>query len=78
MKIALFLKYCNHRNQNQSDMNKQSVLIVVGLLALVASVAMYVIGGNSSHLTELKQFWWIPLPIAIICFVAAGSSKRKV
>jgi len=58
-------------------MNKKAVFGFIGVLALIASLAMYTIGGNSSHLSELKDFWWAPLPIAAICFFVAASSKPK-
>lgn len=55
-------------------MNKRA-LSIIGLLAVVASVAMYLIGKDSSHLSELKDFWWAPLPIALICFLVASNKK---
>ncbi len=58
-------------------MNKKTVFGTIGILAVIASIAMYVIGGNSSHLTELKDFWWAPLIVAAICLAVAGSSKPK-
>jgi hypothetical protein len=58
-------------------MNKKTILAIVGALALACSLGMYVIGGNNSNLTELKDFWWAPLPIALICFILAGMSKTK-
>ncbi|MEP6700669.1 MAG: hypothetical protein ABJA85_05115 [Bacteroidota bacterium] len=59
-------------------MNKKAVFGIIGVLALVASAVMYKVGHSSSHLSELKSFWWVPLPLAIICFLVAGSSKSKV
>ncbi len=44
-------------------MNKTLIGILVGL-ALIASVAMFFIGKNSSHLSELYDLFWVPLPIA--------------
>jgi hypothetical protein len=38
---------------------------------------MYMMGKNSSHLTELKDFWWYPLPLAVICFLVAASPGKK-
>jgi uncharacterized membrane protein YiaA len=52
-------------------MNKK-LFSIIGLLAVAASLAMYLIGSNSSHLTELKTYWLAPLPIALICFIAAN------
>lgn len=58
-------------------MNKQTVFGVLGLLALIAAVAMNRIGKSSSHLSELKDYWWIPLPLALLFFVAAASKKKQ-
>jgi len=58
-------------------MNKKTVLLIIGLLAVVASIVMYTMGKNSSHLSELKDFWWYPLPLAVICILAAGASAKK-
>ncbi len=58
-------------------MNKKPVFGVIGLLAIIAAIVMYRMGRTSSHLSELKDYWWIPLPLAVICFIAAASSKKK-
>ena len=58
-------------------MNKKVIFGVIGVLALIASAAMYKIGRSSSHLSELKDFWWYPLPLAVICFLVAGSKKKQ-
>jgi len=58
-------------------MNKKTFFGIVGLLAVIAAVVMYRMGKNSSHLSELKQFWWYPLPLAVICFLAAGAKKKE-
>lgn len=55
-------------------MNK-SIWIVIGFLALAAAWIMRIVGGNSSHLSELRDFWWIPLPLALICFLIAMKKK---
>jgi hypothetical protein len=58
-------------------MNKKVFFGIVGLLAVIASVVMYWMGKNSSHLSELKDFWWYPLPLAVICFLVAGTKKKE-
>ena len=60
--------------QNQTIMNKK-VFTVLAVLCLVASVAMYMIGKDSSHLTELKDYFWVPLPLAAIFLLAASRKK---
>lgn len=39
---------------------------ILATLSIIASVAMYIIGSNSGHLSELKDFFWVPLPLVII------------
>jgi hypothetical protein len=58
-------------------MNKKTLFIVIGLLCLVASLVMNQVGKRSSHLSELKDFWWAPLPLALLCLLAAFSQKPK-
>lgn len=53
-------------------MNKKSLFFLLGVLCIAASVAMYVIGKNSSHLSELSDFWWIPLPLGLLALFVAG------
>ena len=45
---------------------------MLGVLCIAASVAMYFIGKNSSHLSELSDFWWIPLPLGLLALFIAG------
>lgn len=58
-------------------MNKKTVFTILGVLALAASAIMYKVGNSSSHLSELKDFWWIPLPLGILLLIAANASKPK-
>jgi hypothetical protein len=53
-------------------MNKKSLFYILGVLCLVASAAMYFIGSKNDHLTELKQFWWIPLPLGALALLMAN------
>ena len=50
-------------------------LLIAGFLALGAAWAMRIVGGRSSHLSELRDYWWAPLPLALICFLAAARGK---
>lgn len=58
-------------------MNKKTVFGVIGILAVIASIVMYKVGKNSSHLSELKDFWWYPLPLAVLCFLGAAAPNKK-
>jgi hypothetical protein len=53
-------------------MNKKSLFYILGVLCLVASAAMYFIGKESSHLSELSDFWWIPLPLGALALLMAS------
>ncbi len=53
-------------------MNKKSLFYILGVLCLVAAAAMYFIGKNSSHLSELSDFWWIPLPLGALALLIAN------
>ena len=57
-------------------MNKKAVFGIIGILAILASVVMYWMGKNSSHLSELSNYWWYPLPLALICFLIAAAGKK--
>ncbi len=56
-------------------MNKKSIYGILGVLCVVASISMYMIGKNSSHLSELKDFWWMPLPLAALLLLLASKTK---
>ncbi len=58
-------------------MNKKFLFGTIGGLALIVSIVMLKVGSKSSHLSELKDFWWVPLPLAAISFFIAASSKPK-
>ena len=56
-------------------MNK-NILLGIGGLAILAAVIMYLVGKDSSHLSELADFFWVPLPLAVVC-IAGGMMKGK-
>jgi hypothetical protein len=53
-------------------MNKKTLFTILGVLCIAAAVAMYFVGKNSSHLSELSDFWWIPLPLGLLALFLAG------
>lgn len=55
-------------------MNKNVIYIILGVLTLGATVAMYVIGSDSTHLSELKDYFWVPIPLGFI-LLALGFKK---
>lgn len=56
-------------------MNKKSLFFLLGVLCIAASVAMYLIGKGSDHLSELKDLWWIPLPLGALALLVANKNK---
>lgn len=56
-------------------MNK-TLLFILAILCIGASVAMYIIGSDSSHLSELKDFWYVPLPLGLIALLGALRKKQ--
>lgn len=57
-------------------MAKKILFIVLGVLCLVASGVMYSLR-NDSHLSELVDFYWSPIPIGILLIVAGIRAKSK-
>lgn len=49
----------------------KSGLLTLGIFAILASLGMYVVGSNSTHISELKDFFWVPLPLAVLLIAAA-------
>jgi hypothetical protein len=52
-------------------------LKIIAFLAVVASITMYTAGNNNPNLTELKNIWWLPLPVAAFCYLLAVVRKTK-
>jgi hypothetical protein len=61
--------------ENILIMNK-ILLIIVSTLAFSSSIAMYIIGKDSSHLSELYDLFWIPLPLGVLALLGALKTKK--
>jgi uncharacterized membrane protein len=59
----------------ERNKNKMIVYVVLGVIALIVSAMMYITGMNNSNLTELLQYFWIPIPLGILLLVMAGKMK---
>lgn len=57
-------------------MMKRTIFLLIGLLALIASGVMYFVGKDSSHLSELYDMFWVPLPLAAISLLVAFTNKK--
>lgn len=53
----------------------KAFLFSLAALCIVASVVMYVVGSDSTHLSELKDFWYVPLPLALVALLGALRKK---
>ena len=58
-------------------MSKSMLWTIVASIALAASIGMYQQGENNPNLSELKNFWYIPLPFAFIAF-QIGQKHRQI
>ncbi len=56
-------------------MKKKTVFIIVAVLCFVAAFVMWNFR-NDSHLSELGDFAWVPVPLGIICILLAAKSKK--
>lgn len=50
---------------------------ILAALCLIASLVMYLVGKSSGHLSELKDLFWVPLPLAAICLLIVFTKKKK-
>jgi peptidoglycan/LPS O-acetylase OafA/YrhL len=62
-------------NLKTKYMNKKTILIIVAVLCLVAAFIMWSFR-HDSHLSELGDFAWVPVPLGIICILLAAKSKK--
>ena len=54
----------------------KKIAMPLALICIIASIVMFIVGSKSGHLSELKDFFWMPLPLALILFFI-GSSKKN-
>ncbi len=55
-------------------MGKQKLNILASL-CFAAAVVMYAVGSSDGKLTELKDFFWVPIPLGLLCTIAALRKK---
>ncbi|MFM7668652.1 MAG: hypothetical protein ACKO7D_10760 [Bacteroidota bacterium] len=53
------------------------LLTILSTLAFSASITMYIIGKDSSHLSELYDSFWIPLPLGVLALLGALRTKNQ-
>lgn len=58
-------------------MTKGIVFISLGVICTVAAVVMKQVGENSANLSELKDYYYVPLPLACVCIAVGIQNLRK-
>jgi len=56
-------------------MNKKKIYSLLALLCIAAAIVMYLVGKNSGHLSELYDYFWLPLPLGAIFLLLASRTK---
>lgn len=59
-----------------SQKNKSIAFAGAGL-CVAAAVLMHRIGSSNGHLTELLDFFWVPLPLATLLLILGFKSSRS-
>jgi len=59
----------------KKQLQNEEAIFFLGILCLIASAAMYFMGKSNSNLTELMDFWWIPLPLGAIFLLVSNKKK---
>ncbi|HQY13030.1 MAG TPA: hypothetical protein PK133_12485 [Ferruginibacter sp.] len=56
-------------------MNRKKLYTLLALLCIVAALTMYTVGKNSSHVSELYDYFWLPLPLGALFLMLASRVK---
>lgn len=56
-------------------MNRKKLYTLLALLCIVAAIIMYLVGKESSHLSELYDYFWLPLPLGAVFLLLASRTK---
>jgi len=57
-------------------MTMKIFMIVLSIVCFISAIGMFYIGNNSSHLSELADVFWIPIPLGVI-FLLLGLKKNN-
>jgi hypothetical protein len=55
----------------------KNFFLILAFLSIIASAVMYFVGNSSTHLSELKDFYWIPLPLGVISLLVYFTTSKK-
>lgn len=53
------------------------LLIIVAIVCIGAAIAMYIIGNENGALSELADFWYVPLPLGLVALLGAFKKQEK-
>ncbi len=56
-------------------MNNKKLIFILGAWCIIVSMAMYFIGQTSTHLSQLHEFWWMPLLPGALALLVANKKK---
>lgn len=56
---------------------KRGIGIILIILGIGGTATLYKIGSGSSHLSELLDFYWTPLPLAVIGLFLIAKPEKK-
>ncbi len=45
-------------------------------LCFLAAAGMYIVGGNNPNLTELREFFWAPIPVGVIALFISNQPRK--
>lgn len=48
--------------------------IILGALCVISAAVMYSFK-DDSHLSELGDYWWVPLPLSVASIIVAARSR---
>lgn len=54
------------------------ILMIIFLIAISASGLLYFSGKGTSQISSFSDYFWIPLPFALLAFVFLVLNKSKV
>jgi len=56
---------------------KKTMFFIFAALTFIASIVMYYVGSNSANLSELLDFYWVPLPLGLILLLVAIKTPQS-
>jgi hypothetical protein len=58
-------------------MKNKKLFGVLAIICFAAALIMKLVGNKSSHLSELKDFWWMPIPLGVLLLLLSMAKPAK-